>query len=70
MFNTTTDTSSWVAPSYGRSPDQVARGAWLKSLIEEHKAWLGLDESKPKTKALDYAAGTGLVSHVRPSNYC
>ena len=42
----------------------MARGEFLKELVGKDKAWIGLNEMGGDIKALDYAAGTGLLSLV------
>lgn len=55
-----------MAPVYALTPDQVAKGAWLKELIKEEAAWIGLKEVKGgnEFRVLDYGAGTGFLSVV------
>ena len=58
---------SAIAHIYHRSPSQVARGKFLKQLINDlqEENWLGLDLKKESgVKVMDYAAGTGILSHV------
>ncbi len=53
-----------MAPVYALVPDQMAKGPWLKELVEKHVDFTGLCKGGAKVKALDYAAGTGWLSHV------
>jgi len=56
--------TSWMAPVYALVPDQVAKGQWLKMLVKKHADFIGLRKGGVDVKALDYAAGTGFLSHV------
>ncbi|KAK3170320.1 hypothetical protein OEA41_009707 [Lepraria neglecta] len=51
-----------ISPLYSREPSQIARGERLKGLINEFEHWIGLDVKKGTKTAMDYAAGTGLLS--------
>ncbi|KAL9636377.1 MAG: hypothetical protein Q9164_002855 [Protoblastenia rupestris] len=39
----------WVPPIYATSPDQLAKGAWIKELIKKHEGWIGIGDDNKVT---------------------
>ena len=53
-----------MASEYAKWPVEIARAAWMKELVANHKGWIGFDQMGSAIKALDYCAGTGFFSQV------
>ncbi len=47
----------------------MTRAAWMKELIEKHKGWIGFEGMGSHIQALDYRAGTELISQVKSARF-